>query len=247
MLWLSYILNCWDLSTSTGSLKFQCVCVWAVCKHVNFFPEQGHWAFLGKPSATKLCFGRGSMTWSVMCTCEIISMMMKTCCGFFLVFVLSSCCFPRLLLESHDEILLLSCIMPLNVQSKCVSCGGCPTRCHRAGATTPCKCLPKPQRDSWIDVLYLAMVLLFCRPFRIASMSWVDFVTSFPALPAALVPRILSRCVICNMIVVGRWFKKATSVFLSTTQQENWHTWHAKWMRLRFAGMLLSFWPLVKY
>ena len=167
--------------------------------------------------------------------------------------------FPHLFLESHEEILLLSCIMPLNVQSKCVSCGGCPTRCHRAGATTPCKCLPKPQRDSWIDVLYLAMVLLFCRPFRIASMSWVDFVTSFPALPAALVPRILSRCVICNMIVVGRWFKKATSVFLSTatsvflstTQQENWHTWHAKWMRLRFARnasfMLLSFWPLVKY
>ncbi|MCV6575046.1 MAG: hypothetical protein OIF58_04855, partial [Cohaesibacter sp.] len=24
--------------------------------------QQGHWAFLGKPSATKLCLGRGSMT-----------------------------------------------------------------------------------------------------------------------------------------------------------------------------------------
>ena len=190
------------------------------------------------------------MTWSVMCTCRnhlpwwwkrvVVSFWLSCCQAVVSTLILG--------LESHEEILLLSCIMPLNVQSKCVSCGGCPTRCHRAGATTPCKCLPKPQRDSWIDVLYLAMVLLFCRPFRIASMSWVDFVTSFPALPAALVPRILSRCVICNMIVVGRWFKKATSVFLSTatsvflstTQQENWHTWHAKWMRLRFAGMLLS-------
>ena len=219
------------------------MCVWSVCKGVKlFFPEQGHWAFLGKPSATKLCLGRGSMTWSVMCTCEIMSMMMKQGCGFLLVFALASCWFPHLL-EAQDETRLL---MPLNVQSKCVS-WWVPDKVPRAGATTPCKCLPKPQRDSWIDVLYLAMVLLFCRPFRIASMSWVDFVTSFPALPAALVPRILSRCVICNMIVVGRWFKKATSVFLSTTQQENWHTWHAKWMRLRFAGMLLSFWPLVKY
>ena len=64
------------------------VWTWAVCKDVKrLFPEQGHWAFLGKPTATKLCLGRGSMTWSVMCTCEIMSMMMKQGCGFLLAFV----------------------------------------------------------------------------------------------------------------------------------------------------------------
>ena len=39
----------------------------------------------------------------------------------------------------HGTITIM--IWALNVlkfMSKCVACGGCPTRCHRAGASSPC-------------------------------------------------------------------------------------------------------------
>ena len=48
----------------------------------------------------------------------------------------SSCCFP---IRIHGTFIIMNLAQNvLYVLSKCVSCGGCPTRCHRAGASTPC-------------------------------------------------------------------------------------------------------------
>ena len=60
--------------------------------------------------------------------------------------------------------------------SKCVSCGGCPTRCHRAGASTPCNSCPgasmihKPTPELTFltgssSTYFLPRVLPFCWPF----------------------------------------------------------------------------------
>ena len=50
-------MSCFTYPAAAG-----CMCVWSVCKDVKLHVKQGHWAFLDKPSATKLCLGRGSMT-----------------------------------------------------------------------------------------------------------------------------------------------------------------------------------------
>ena len=48
------------------------------------------------------------------------------------------CCFQYSWnLNFHDEALNVHKFL-----SKCVTCGGCPTRCHRAGASTPCNSCP---------------------------------------------------------------------------------------------------------
>ena len=51
----------------------------------------------------------------------------------------SSCCFP---IRIHGTFIIMNLAQNvLSVLSKCVSCGGCPTRCHRARASTlsnPC-------------------------------------------------------------------------------------------------------------
>ena len=170
---------------------------------------------------------------------------MKPCCGFFWF----SCCqavvsTPIIGITRRNFAIIRYNATKCSIK-KCVSCGGCPTRCHRAGATTPCKCLPKqqqtPQLDSWIDVFYLAMVLLFCRHFRIASMSWIDFVTSSPALPAALVPRILSRCVICNMIVGSR--KQPQSFSRQHSKRADIHGIQNEWgLGLQECFILVGLW-----
>ena len=173
MLWLSYIFELLRLVYLNGQSQIP-VCVWAVCKNVNFFPEQGHWAFLGKPSATKLCFGRGSMTWSVMCTCENHLHDDENVLWFLFGFRVVKLLFPHLFLESHEEILLLSCIMPLNVQSKCVSCGGVSDKVPQGRGYDPVQVLAQATtwQLNWRSLLSNGPAVLPAFSHSIHVMSW---------------------------------------------------------------------------
>ena len=74
-----------------------CVCVCSVCKDVKLHVKQGHWAFLGKPSATKF---KEAMPWKGKH--DLISHVYlqnhlhdhETVLWFSFWFVLSSCCLP---------------------------------------------------------------------------------------------------------------------------------------------------------
>ena len=90
---------------------------------------------------TKLCIKEGSQGWSPWCTCYMIEFDMVNFVETLVMRVpslvcVSSCCFP---IRFHGTFIIMNLAQNvLYVLSKCVSCGGCPTRCHRAGASTPC-------------------------------------------------------------------------------------------------------------
>lgn len=56
--------------SSTSTFLFL-ICFLGFWSHICILckSQQGHWAFRGQPSATKLYIGRGSKVWSTLCTC----------------------------------------------------------------------------------------------------------------------------------------------------------------------------------
>ena len=95
------------------------------------------------PDATKLWYDEGWVVWSTICTCymDMMKVMFKHWSRGFLSLVFVSSCWC-LLIEDGTYIIIMNLAQNvLSVLYKCVSCGGCPTRCHRARASTlsnPC-------------------------------------------------------------------------------------------------------------
>ena len=119
-----------------------CVCVWPVWKDVKLLQAGAHGIHnLRVPCATKLRLWMGYQCLasidvpaeSDMLRCDVETLFL---CSVLIFLSSKSCCFQYSWnLDLHDEALKV-----LNFLSKCVSCGGCPTRCHRARAS--------PLRDS---------------------------------------------------------------------------------------------------